>query len=53
MYGLVLINSLLDYTEVNPSYSGQGLGKILLDYTVRFARESEVKILPLCPYAKK
>jgi uncharacterized protein len=44
---------IIDHTEVNPSYSGQGLGKILLDYAVRFARESEVKILPLCPYAKK
>lgn len=44
---------IIDHTEINPNYSGEGLGKILLEEAVKFARESKVKILPLCPYAKK
>ncbi|MGE0932292.1 GNAT family N-acetyltransferase [Peijinzhouia sedimentorum] len=44
---------IIDHTEINPNYAGEGLGKILLEEAVKFARESKVKILPLCPYAKK
>ncbi|MFZ6663085.1 GNAT family N-acetyltransferase [Peijinzhouia sedimentorum] len=44
---------IIDHTEINPNYAGEGLGKILLEEAVKFARESKVKILPLCPYTKK
>ncbi|MFC2185819.1 GNAT family N-acetyltransferase [Fulvivirgaceae bacterium LMO-SS25] len=44
---------IIDHTEINPNYAGEGLGKILLEEAVKFTRESKVKILPLCPYAKK
>ena len=43
---------IIDHTEINPNYAGEGLGKILLEEAVKFARESKVKI-HLCPYAKK
>lgn len=43
---------IIDHTEVNEAYRGQGLGRKLLDKIVNMARENEKKILPLCPYAK-
>ncbi|HMQ86647.1 MAG: N-acetyltransferase [Lewinellaceae bacterium] len=42
---------IIDHTEVNPDFSGQGVGKKLVMEAVQFAREQEVKIMPLCPYA--
>lgn len=43
---------IIDHTEVNNDYRGQGLGRKLLNKIVHMARENEKKILPLCPYAK-
>ncbi|HFF4907178.1 TPA: GNAT family N-acetyltransferase, partial [Acinetobacter baumannii] len=31
---------------------GQGVGRQLLDALVAFVREKDVKVIPLCPYAK-
>lgn len=38
------------HTEVDKQYEGQGLAKLLLEKLVSYARESELKIVPLCPY---
>lgn len=43
---------IIDHTEVNPDFSGKGIGKQLVMAAVEFARENGLKILPLCPYAK-
>lgn len=43
---------IIDHTEVDPAFGGQGLGKKLVMAGVEFAREAGVKIIPLCPYAK-
>lgn len=43
---------IIDHTEVNESLKGQGIGKKLLLKIVKEAREMEIEILPLCPYAK-
>ncbi|WP_257666133.1 GNAT family N-acetyltransferase [Parapedobacter tibetensis] len=43
---------IIDHTEVNPDFSGRGVGKQLVMAAVEFAREYNLKILPLCPYAK-
>ncbi len=43
---------IIDHTEVNPEFSGQGVGRKLVMAAVAFAREHGLKILPLCPYAK-
>jgi predicted GNAT family acetyltransferase len=44
---------IIDHTEVNPEYEGKGLGRKLVKAGVDYAREQHIKILPLCPFAKK
>jgi predicted GNAT family acetyltransferase len=44
---------IIDHTEVDEAYEGKGLGRQLVKAGVAFARENKMKILPLCPYAKK
>jgi uncharacterized protein len=43
---------ILDHTEVDDAYRGQSIGKKILMYIVEFARKNNIKIIPLCPYAK-
>lgn len=43
---------IIDHTDVSDTLRGQGIGRHLLDAAVNFAREKQVKIIPLCPYAK-
>lgn len=42
---------IIDHTEGNPEFKGVGMK--LLDKAVALAREKNVKIIPLCPFAKK
>ena len=44
---------IIDHTEVYENFSGKGLGRKLVDKVVHYARENNLKIIPLCPYAKK
>jgi uncharacterized protein len=44
---------IIDHTEVNHDYEGKGLGLQLVKAGVAYARENHLKILPLCPFAKK
>lgn len=43
---------IIDHTEVSEKLKGQGAGKKLVEAGVAFARKLNVKILPLCPFAK-
>ncbi|TCK69172.1 hypothetical protein DFQ05_0691 [Winogradskyella wandonensis] len=43
---------IIDHTEVDESLQGQGIGFKLVEEAVNFARENNLKILPLCPFAK-
>lgn len=43
---------IIDHTWVDDSLRGQSVGRHLLDTAVDFARQKQVKIIPLCPYAK-
>lgn len=45
-------NIIIDHTEVEPEFKGQDVGKKLLMKIVETARERELKIMPLCPFAK-
>lgn len=44
---------IIDHTEVNPGNNGKGYGKKMVAKAVEFAREKNIKIIPLCPFAKK
>ncbi|WCM41633.1 N-acetyltransferase [Flavobacterium sp. CBA20B-1] len=43
---------IIDHTEVNPEFKGKGVGKEMVFAAVEYARENNIKILPLCPFAK-
>lgn len=43
---------IIDHTEVNEKLKGKGAGKQLVTKAVEFARAKNIKILPLCPFAK-
>lgn len=43
---------IIDHTEVNPDFKGKSVGKTMLMEAVSYAREKNIKILPLCPFAK-
>ena len=43
---------IIDHTEVEPAYNGKGVGKEMVYKAVEFARENNLKIIPLCPFAK-
>jgi hypothetical protein len=42
---------IIDHTEVEPEFKGKAVGKKLLYEIVEMAREKNIKILPLCPFA--
>ena len=42
---------IIDHTEVNDSLQGQGIGYKLVEEAVNYARDKQIKILPLCPFA--
>lgn len=43
---------IIDHTEVDPEQKGKNIGKLLLQKAVEHARENNIKIIPLCPFAK-
>jgi uncharacterized protein len=44
---------VIEHTEVNVELEGQGVGKQLVFTAVEYARTHNLKIVPLCPFAKK
>jgi predicted GNAT family acetyltransferase len=44
---------IIDHTEVHEGNNGKGYGKMMIAKAVAFARENNIKIVPLCPFAKK
>lgn len=44
---------IIDHTEVNPNFNGKGFGLKMVEKAVEYARENKIKIIPLCPFAKK
>ncbi|WP_294820897.1 GNAT family N-acetyltransferase [uncultured Flavobacterium sp.] len=45
--GLIII----DHTEVAPEFNGRSIGRDMLYKIVAMAREKNIKIIPLCPFA--
>lgn len=44
---------IVDHTEVDLEYKGQGLAKRLLDSLVKYADENNYKIRPVCSFVVK
>lgn len=43
---------IIDHTEVNPEFRGRDVGKKMVHAAVDYARKNNLKIMPLCPFAK-
>src|SRR5690349_20646396 len=43
---------IIEHTEVNPSLEGRGIGKHLLAALIEYVRVNNIKVLPLCVFAK-
>ena len=43
---------ILDHTEVDDSLRGTGTGRKLVAAAVDWAREENVQLMPLCPFAR-
>jgi len=43
---------IIDHTEVSDVLRGKGAGKQLVSAVVDYARKNNIKIIPLCPFAK-
>lgn len=43
-------NLTVYHTEVGEALKGQGIGNKLLTEMVRYAREQNLKVIPLCPF---
>ncbi len=43
---------IIDHTDVSDKLRGQGAGKQLVMKVVEYARASNIKIIPLCPFAR-
>ena len=44
---------IIDHTFVDPAYRGQKIAEKLVLHGVERARRDDLKIIPLCPFAKK
>lgn len=43
---------IIDHTEVSDALRGKNMGKQLVTEAVAYARKNNLKILPLCPFAR-
>ena len=44
---------LIDHAEVDEAHNGKGYGKRMVAEAVEFAREKDIKIIPICPFVRK
>jgi hypothetical protein len=42
----------IEYVEVSPELRGTGLGRQLVSKAVEFARDTELRVVPICSYAR-
>ena len=42
---------IIDHTEVSEKLKGQGVGYKLVEASVAFMRDNNLKVMPLCPFA--
>ena len=44
---------IIEHTDVDESLRGRGIGKILQQNLVDYVRLNNIKVIPICPFAKK
>ncbi len=44
---------IIDHTGVDEKFGGKGFGYQLVMESVEYARKNNLKIIPLCPFAKR
>lgn len=44
---------IINHTEVDEQLSGKGFGKKLVEAGVLYARENNIKLVPMCSFAQK
>ncbi len=44
---------IIDHTGVKEKFNGKGLGKDLFEAVIQFVKAKNLKVIPLCPFAKK
>lgn len=49
-YNVAGNNIVFSHTEVPREFEGQGIGKKLVETALDYARDNELKIIPLCPF---
>ena len=42
----------IEYVEVDPSLRGTGLGRQLVEKAVAFAKDTKLRVIPICSYAR-
>jgi predicted GNAT family acetyltransferase len=42
----------IEYVEVDPSLRGTGMGHQLVEKAVAFAKDNDLKVVPICSYAR-
>jgi uncharacterized protein len=52
VYSMAPNKMIIEHTEVDESLEGKGVGKQLVHTAVEYARTHNIKIVPLCPFAK-
>jgi predicted GNAT family acetyltransferase len=43
---------IIDHTAVSDELRGQGIGNLLVDAAVSYSRDNNIKIIPLCSFAR-
>ncbi len=43
---------IIEHTEVSEQHEGKGIGRKLVDAAITYARQEQMKVLPMCPFAK-
>lgn len=43
---------IIDHTSVSDQLRGHGVGNLLVDAAVSYSRDKNLKIIPLCPFAR-
>ena len=43
---------IISYVLVHPKFEGRGMGKFLVEESIKFARENNWKVYPHCSYAR-